>query len=94
LAPDYYLSIFESVIRQIRTAPPAVKAEFALLLRQLVDDPYDTGAWMAMPLKDPRVPNGLTVVFDHALLAYQVTRDFPVVKILSLVWLPPESFSP
>ena len=91
----YHLSVFQRVRDEILAADPEVQAAFGELLFLLVRDPYPNDQNNALPLKDEAIlPNAFVAPFNEALLTYQVTVDTPVIKCVSVTWLPPTTDSP
>ncbi len=74
----------EKVLKELESAPRAVRESFVRLIQSLERDPY-RGVPDIMPLKG--FPNGWTAPFDKGLLAYQVTVDMPTIKLKYVFWV-------
>ncbi len=78
-------------------APDDVYDEFYNLLESLMEDgPYheDQPSRGILPLQDETKPNGFTAPFDAGLLAYQVMKDFPIIKCVDVFWIIGEDDDP
>lgn len=90
MRPSRYDVIGEGVLRHVdRFAPDDVYDAFYDLLEELMVGPYpdDSPGLGILPVQDDTKPNGFTAPFDAGLLAYQVMRDMPVIKLVDVFWM-------
>lgn len=95
MRPSRYEVIGEGVLAHVdRFAPGPVFEEFYELIEALMRSgpyPQDQPHRGIQPLQDPGKPNGFTAPFDDGLLAYQVMRDLPVIRLVDAFWVEPEN---
>jgi len=88
--PSHYEVVGPGVLDYVDAfAPDAVYDAFYDLVERLMVGPYpdDAPDLGIMPFRDPAKPNGFTAPFDAGLLAYQVMRDQPVIKLVDVFWM-------
>jgi hypothetical protein len=91
--PCHYEVVGSGVLDYVdRFAPDEVYELFYEKLEALMTGPYpdDDYSLGIMELKDPTKPNGFTAPFNRGLVAYQVTKDFPLIKLVDVFWLDEE----
>lgn len=98
MKPSQYRVIGQGVLDYVdRFAPDDVYDEFYNLLESLMEvGPYpdDQPARNILPLQEESTPNSFTAPFNQGLLAYQVMRDHPIIKLVDVFWLTDDEEDP
>jgi hypothetical protein len=90
MPPSYSFDAAPGFFDKQRDASIGLQLQLGAVLSRLADDPVpDTVELRALPLRDPRLPGGYTVIFHDgdALLTYQVREDLKVVRLIDLTWI-------